>query len=752
MYSADHDKEDRNGKLSVDGEEDLAVVPHKRSKKEKEKSPQAEVSKLEKPLPGAEVSKARQRWNLLSYHVRCNYKKQASDVTTDVEATFVVFEAFFIPKLSNTGRWYHLKSPVGDVEFDVHIYSAVIVTPNILVGFNNSGNIKIWPSEECLAYYLLKHERLVRNKTILELGSGMVGLSGLTSVALGAAEVVLTDGNEKSVENIRQIIEVNKLSSHVTCSVLPWNITIPNKQFDVILCADCLFFTEEHRTLLNCIYRHLKPGGIACVMAPDRSGTLRAFLDLIYEERKQWQSYQEILDAIHYSCMLIQDEVVEELEKKGQKMEFDKEVVAQVAFTICDTLCTTWPSELLQFAKHARRSIVNISDLRLLFRRNESMLSFIGNIAESSLLSAKKRRSRKGANKKNSKATDSTGKIDNENSKDVGTLLSENKDTLKLTDFWDQPSTSQERSLPSFGTSSKYISATTTDENFLPSSISLQRKEIATKKKEIISCCKQKEDIITESRKTDNRSERQNQTTNDWLQPAFHFDDSESREKQELESIDINIPCYSGKEDLQERKPHSVSSSLSIANREMHGKNELNISLCATDLFEEVKMNAKNSIVSTLELHNEMLTKSSTTVVPSREISSHMQTNKIGTDNTEFRIGSPLKRKSIFPSVAPVLNSITKKQLVDTSLRNKSSIADDCFSSFKFESDDEDSDSNLSLVKNKVTNDKKAMSPSISSNRCFTDNYFPTNNNQEEHQNTSGEESDIDLDATVFDF
>lgn len=49
--------------------------------------------------------------------------------------------------------------------------------------------------------------------------------------------------------------------------------------------------------------------------------------------------------------MLIQDEVVEELEKNGQKMEFEKEVVAQVAFAICDTLCVTWPSELLQFAK-----------------------------------------------------------------------------------------------------------------------------------------------------------------------------------------------------------------------------------------------------------------------------------------------------------------------------------------------------------------------------------------------------------------
>uniref|UniRef100_A0A1I7W285 Calmodulin-lysine N-methyltransferase n=1 Tax=Loa loa TaxID=7209 RepID=A0A1I7W285_LOALO len=290
MDDIDFDGEDGNGKLSMIDEEDLTVIPSKRSKEEKEKPPKGEVSKHEKPLSEAKVSKARQRWNLLSYHVRCNYRKRARGITIDVETMFLVFEAFFIPKHSNVGRWYHLKSPVGNVEFDVHIYSTVTITPNILIGFNNSGNIRIWPSEECLAYYLLKHEKLVRSKTILELGSGMAGLSGLTSAALGAAEVVLTDGNEKSVENIRRIVEINKLSNYVTCFVLPWNVTIPNKQFDAILCADCLFFTEEHRILLNCIYKHLKSDGIAYVVAPDRGGTVREFLDLVYEERKRWQS------------------------------------------------------------------------------------------------------------------------------------------------------------------------------------------------------------------------------------------------------------------------------------------------------------------------------------------------------------------------------------------------------------------------------------------------------------------------------
>ncbi|VDO21244.1 unnamed protein product, partial [Brugia timori] len=565
MDDVDRDKDDVNGKRSIINEEELIVVPSKRSKEEVENPPKMEVSKHEKSLSGTEVSKARQRWNLLSYHIRCNYKKQASDI--DVESTFMVFEAFSIPKHSSSGRWYHLKSPVGDVELDVHIYSVVTVTPNTLAGFNN-----------------------IRNKTVLELGCGMIGLSGLTSAVLGATEVVLTDGNEKSVENIQQIIETNKLNSHVTCFVLHWNAAISKKQFDAILCADCLFFTEEHSTLLNCISRHLKPGGIAYVMAPDRGGTVRAFLDLIYEEQKRWQSvninfhieneeetysklkmrncnYQEIIDAVHYSCMLIQDEIVEEFERKGQKMEFDKEVVAQVAFAICDTLCLTWPSELLQFAKHAKRSVINMSDLKLLFRRNENMLSLIRNISESSLLPARKRQSRKGTNKKSSKTTDSIEEMNSENSKDTGTLLYESKDTLKLTDFWNQPSTSRGRSLLS-GTS-KYISVTS-EEKFLFNSESLQSKQVAAKKKDKLSCCKQKADIA-EPRKTDNRKERQNHTKQ-WLKPTFHLNGFELVEKQELESLDINIPCYSGK-DLHAQRSESVTCSWSKSSREKRGIN-----------------------------------------------------------------------------------------------------------------------------------------------------------------------------------
>ena len=43
--------------------------------------------------------------------------------------------------------------------------------------------------------------------------------------------------------------------------------------YDVVICADCLFFDEGRPQLLECLKKALKPRGIAIIVAPSRSGT-----------------------------------------------------------------------------------------------------------------------------------------------------------------------------------------------------------------------------------------------------------------------------------------------------------------------------------------------------------------------------------------------------------------------------------------------------------------------------------------------
>ncbi|KAG8191533.1 hypothetical protein JTE90_019597 [Oedothorax gibbosus] len=163
------------------------------------------------------------------------------------------------------------------------------ITSEELKGFDNTGNVCIWPSEEVLTYYCMKNKELFGGNSVCELGGGMACLSGLAIAATaGAKEVIVSDGNIRCVENVHSIIEQNSQyfgATHVDSRHLRWDVDDDlndlKSRFDVVICADCLYYDDGRHALAETIWKILKVDGIAVILAPTRGKTFQYFVDLV---------------------------------------------------------------------------------------------------------------------------------------------------------------------------------------------------------------------------------------------------------------------------------------------------------------------------------------------------------------------------------------------------------------------------------------------------------------------------------------
>ena len=97
--------------------------------------------------------------------------------------------------------------------------SATTSSASSLIGFNNTGNVCVWPAEEALAIYCLENKEIFEDKSVLELGAGMTGMAAMILARLAKVRRVhITDGNELSVENLNKIIRENELEDKVRYS------------------------------------------------------------------------------------------------------------------------------------------------------------------------------------------------------------------------------------------------------------------------------------------------------------------------------------------------------------------------------------------------------------------------------------------------------------------------------------------------------------------------------------------------------
>jgi calmodulin-lysine N-methyltransferase len=162
-------------------------------------------------------------------------------------------------------------------------------------GVDNTGNVRVWAAEGVLLYYMLQQpqqQQHVVNKRVLEIGGGMTALAGIgLAASSAAASVAVTDGNPDAVSNQQVCLSLNEHlfgSTAVQARTLLWDaadasgavaaVLAEGGQFDAIIGADCLFFTDFHADLVAVLQRLLAADGTVLLLQPTRGKSLDKFV------------------------------------------------------------------------------------------------------------------------------------------------------------------------------------------------------------------------------------------------------------------------------------------------------------------------------------------------------------------------------------------------------------------------------------------------------------------------------------------
>lgn len=133
-----------------------------------------------------------------------------------------------------------------------------------------------------MARYLIKNVNDFTDTSVVELGGGYSCLAGvLLAKYCPLKRLVLSDGNEMAVKNIKEIAHQNSLINTEVLQ-LKWNdrglLSLHSDKFDYALAADCTFRDDQRRPLLEAINMLLKHRGVGIIFSPNRGAALADFI------------------------------------------------------------------------------------------------------------------------------------------------------------------------------------------------------------------------------------------------------------------------------------------------------------------------------------------------------------------------------------------------------------------------------------------------------------------------------------------
>ena len=114
-------------------------------------------------------NKAKKRWTILADVIK---SKKANHESEGTKRKFKSYNLLLSETISESEEFSWHKISWLKTSVMIRILSPRI-SLHKLTGFNNTGNVCVWPSEECLAVYCLNQTELFQQKTVLEIGGGM---------------------------------------------------------------------------------------------------------------------------------------------------------------------------------------------------------------------------------------------------------------------------------------------------------------------------------------------------------------------------------------------------------------------------------------------------------------------------------------------------------------------------------------------------------------------------------------------------